>query len=125
MAVTVLAVHDDVAFLFALALQLEPRGVALLPADSVKSAERLSSELKLRPDLLIINCKLRGTCAFAAESLQRWPALKVAAVVSKGHRCARCRHLLDATIEDSSAPEIASWRTLVLTLIHQKHMATQ
>jgi hypothetical protein len=125
MSVTVLAVHNDIAFLFALALQLEPNHVGLIPSASVKNAERLLCELKLQPDLLIINCKIRGVCAFASESLNRWPELKVVAVVSEGRRCFRCRSLLVATIGDSPSPVIDQWASLVQTLTHKRRVATQ
>jgi hypothetical protein len=125
MPVTVLAVHNDIAFLFALALQLEHDRVALIPSSSVKSAERLLSELKVRPDLLIVNCKIRGVCAFAEESLKRWPALKMVAVVSEGHRCIKCRCLFASIIGDSPSPMIDRWVNLVRTLTHQRELATQ
>jgi hypothetical protein len=125
MSVTVLAVHNDIAFLFALALQLEPNHVGLIPSASVKNAERLLCELKLQPDLLIINCKIWGVCAFASESLKRWPELKVVAVVSEGHRCFRCRGLLVATIGDSPSSVIDQWAGLVQTLTHKRRVATQ
>ena len=125
MSVTVLAVNNDIAFLFALALQLEHSRVGLIPAHSVKNAERLLSELKVQPDLLIINCKVRGVCPFAAESLKRWPALKVVAILSEGHRCLKCRGLLAATIGDSPSPMIDRWVGLVRTLTNQSQTARQ
>ena len=112
MSATVLAVHNDIAFLFALALQLEHSRVCLIPAPSVKNAQRLLTELKLQPDLLVINCKIRGVCAFAEESLKRWPALRVVAIASEGHRCLKCRSLLVGTIGDAPSPAIDQWVSL-------------
>jgi hypothetical protein len=121
----VLAVHNDIAFLLALAVELVHSGVNLIPAASVRSAERLLAELKLQPDLLVLNCKIQGVCAFAAESLKQWPAQKVVAIVSKGHRCLKCRSLLVATIEDSPSPRIDRWVGFVRMLIPQSYAVTQ
>lgn len=122
---TVLAVHNDLALLFALALQLDARGVSLIPAHSVHDAQRLLSELRLQPDLLIVNCKLRGVCSFAVDSFNQWPALHVVAVVSEGHPCQTCKHLLAATIGDSSTHSIDRWLKLILAVMHQTQTTTQ
>lgn len=123
--VTVLAVHNDIGFLFALALQLVHRRVNLIPASSVKNAERLLAELQLQPDLLIVNCKMQGVCALGADSLKRWPALKVVAIVSEGHRCLKCRRLLVATLEDAPSPRIDRWVGFLRMLTSESHSATQ
>jgi len=125
MSATVLAVHNDIAFLLALAIQLEDRHIGLIPAPSVKNAEQLLKELRLQPDLLIVNCRIRGVCAFAAQSLKRWPSLKVVAIVSEGHQCLKCKDLLVTTVGDSSSPMVDRWVGLVRTLMQQEHIATQ
>jgi hypothetical protein len=125
MPVTILAVHNDIAFLFALALKLENSQIGLIPAHSVKNAERLVTELGLEPDLLIINCKIRGVCAFATESLKRWPAVKVVAIVSENQRCLDCRRAVVATIRESPSPTIAQCVDIVSTLTHLWHAAIQ
>ena len=116
MSATVLAVHNDIGFLSSLALRLERSRVNLIPAPSVRNLELLLAELQVEPDLLLINCKIQGVCAFAAESMKRWPKLKVVAIFSEGHRCLQCSHLLVGTIIDSQSPLIDGWVGLVLAL---------
>ena len=125
MSATVLAVHDDIAFLFALAVQLKRSRVNLIPAISVRNAERLLAELKLEPALLIINCKIKGVCAFATESQRRSPALKVVSIDSEGHHCLKCRYLISATIVGSQSQLTDRWADLVRALAHQSLTVSQ
>lgn len=114
---TVLAVHDDLAMLFALAVRLEGRNIALVPARSVSQAEILLKELGFQPDLLLIDCAKRGTGKFAAVMRECNPALAVVGITSPRHQCKGCRKLLSATVEAFSERQLEEWVDLIERLI--------
>jgi hypothetical protein len=117
--VTVLAVHDDFAFLLALAVELVRNRIHLIPARSVRDVERLLSELDLQPDWLILNCEIQGVCALAEESLKQWPTVRVIAIVSEGQPRLKCRRLAVATIENSAPPAVDRWVSILRTLTRE------
>jgi DNA-binding NtrC family response regulator len=114
---TVLAVHDDLAILFALAVRLEGRTIALVPARSVNHAKVLLQELRFQPDVLLINCAKRGTGKFAAAMRECNPALAVVGITSGRHQCKSCRKLLSATVEGSSERQLEELTGLIERLI--------
>ena len=119
MAATVLAVHDDIGFLLALAGELHKRRIALIPAATVPQAERLLVELGLKLDVLIIDCNIRTVCSFAAAMHKRSPALRVVGITSDRRRCAKCRDLLTTTVSRSEAQVVQWWVALIETLVHK------
>lgn len=61
---TVLIVDDDLGFVFWLGRALDESGFAAFPARNIPDAEALLRELRLSPDLLIVNPALPGTTEF-------------------------------------------------------------
>ena len=83
----VLMVDDDLGFTFALADALASRGIALVPARSVTQARSLFKSLKPNVGLLIINCRVHGVCALAAEMVPDDRSLAVAGIRSAQAQC--------------------------------------
>ena len=112
----VLMVDDDLGFTFALADALASRGIALVPARSVTQARSLLKSLKPNVGLLIINCRLHGVCALAAEMVRDDRSLAVAGILSAQVQCSRCRHLLGELFQDPEdrLPRLLErWVTLI------------
>ena len=119
MPAVVIAVHNDVGFLAAMAGELQKQRIALIPASTSSQAERLLAELKVKPDLLIIECKIRNVCSFAAAMRQRRAALKVVGLISEPQKCARCRELLTTTVYGSRTRMIQWWVALIKVLLRR------
>ena len=119
----VLIVDDEPGFTFALAEALASRGIALVPARSVMQARSLLKSLKLNVGLLIINCRIHGVCALAAEMVRDDRSLAVAGILSAQGQCGRCRHLLGERFQD---PEdrlpnlLEQWVTLIRNRLASK-----
>ena len=116
---TILAVHKDIGLLFALAVTLENYKIGVIPAASVKQAHLLLKQLKPELDLLIIQCRIRGVCRFAAEARQRRPGLRVIGVLSEPHACGTCQDKFAASIQDQQSYEVQKLAGLVRHLIRQ------
>jgi len=117
MPATVLAVHNNVAFLLALAVQLENRKIHLIPAATVRQARSLLDKLKLKPRVVIVNCRLSGVCQFAMELQERRPRPKIAGIVSEGSSCAKCRAILSATVEMAPQQTPQMWVGVIRALL--------
>lgn len=104
-----LAVDRDWAFLFALACQLEARGIGLIPCDSIREANRLLNELQPADlSLLVINCRVKSACGFAATMARRSPAVRLLAIVSPGSQCQKCEALHPLPIPEEVAHDGSS-----------------
>ena len=80
---TVLAVDDDVAFLFWLARTLESTNFRVVPATDVLEAEAIMAELGLEPDLVIINPALSRGDEYIAVLRRTHPSLVVLAALEE------------------------------------------
>ena len=116
---TVLAVHKDVGLLFALAVTLENHQIGVIPAASVKQADFLLKQLEPEVDLLIVQCRIRGVCRFAAEAIERRPGLRIIGVLSASRECGRCRELLAATMQDHQSYKVQNLASVVRQVIRQ------
>jgi hypothetical protein len=116
---TILAVHKDIGLLFALAVTLESHQIGVIPAGSVKQAHLLLKELKPELGLLIVQCRIRGVCRFAAEAMQRRPGLRIIGVLSASHECGRCREVFAATMQDDESHDVQKLATLIRHLIQE------
>jgi DNA-binding NtrC family response regulator len=119
----VLMVDNDPGFMFALADALASRGIALVPAQSVMQARSLLKSLKPNVGLLIINCRVRGVCALAAEMVQDDRSLAVAGILSAQGQCSSCRHLLGEHFQDPEdrLPKLVErWVTLIRNRLASK-----
>ena len=110
---TILIVHDDLGILLALSLELQNRGIGLVPANTVLTARRLLREMGLQLDVAVMGCRVRGVCELAAALVKRSRGLKIVGVVSKNHRCSRCKELFCSVLEDGDAPWIPRWASLI------------
>ena len=123
---TVIAIDDDIGFLFALASHLESARVVVIPSGSVALAERLLQELALAPDVLVINCRIRGVGAFAARVRRRWPDLKVVAIVSERGRCGSSKAIVKAFLPDQRprrAETVRDWARLLRATLGESGVA--
>ncbi len=111
--------HKDIGLLFALAVTLENHKIGVIPAASVKQAHLLLKQLKPELDLLIVQCRIRGVCRFAAEARQRRPGLRIIGVLSESHACGPCQEHFAASIQDQQSYEVQKLAGLVRHLIRQ------
>ena|SRR5579884_4436405 len=96
----VLIFDDELGFLFALSEELGKRGIAAYPALTLKETESLIARLRLRPALLVINCRRRGACAFADAVGKQRRDLKIVALVSGASSCQSCGERVAAQLRD-------------------------
>lgn len=76
----VLIVDDDLGFVTWLGVTLSRNGYATVPATRVTAAQRLMDELRVRPDLAIVNLALTSTIELIKALRRANPALKVIAI---------------------------------------------
>ena len=76
----VLIVDDDLGFVVWLGVSLAAKGYATLPATSASGAQALIAELRVSPDMAMVNLKLAGTIELIKAQHRANPALKVIAI---------------------------------------------
>lgn len=96
----VLIFDDELGFLFALSEELGKRAIAAYPALTLKETESLIVRLRLRPALLVLNCRRRGACAFADAVGKQRRDLKIVALVSGSSSCQNCADRVVAQLRD-------------------------
>jgi hypothetical protein len=96
----VLIFDDELGFLFALSEELGKRAIAAYPARTIKETESLIARLRLKPALLVINCRRRGACAFAEAISKHWRELRIVALVSASSSCRKCGERVVAQLRD-------------------------
>ena len=77
---TVIVIDDDLGFVFWLGHLLDEFGFAAFPARTIRDAEELRHELRLEPDLIIVNAALPGTAEFISQLRLEGGRFKVVAV---------------------------------------------
>ena len=97
---TVLIFDDELGFPFALSAELGRRSIAAYPARTLTETESLIARLRLKPDLLVINCRRRGACAFAEQIGRHRRNLKIVALVSASFECQKCADKVAAQLRD-------------------------
>lgn len=121
---TVLVVDNaDAAFLFALAFRLKRYKIWLFAAESVEQAQSLWEYIGAGLALLIINCKVRGVCPFAATMARRIPRLQILGVTSEGHTCGSCRKLFSGVLPDRRPrqdDDSQEWMEAIRGLVRQE-----
>jgi hypothetical protein len=115
----VLMVDGDIGFLFVLAHELSPRGISLIPSDSVRKARSMLVKLNPKIDVLIVNCRIPGVCALTAEMVGQNAKLEVIGIVSGNHQCSSCRKLLTMVSQDPELRE-APWIRRLANLIQSR-----
>ena len=115
----VLMVDGDVALLLVLAKELDQRGIGLIPAGSAVQGRSLMAKLKPVVDMLIINCRVPGVCALAAEMVGRKPGLEVIGIISGHHQCNSCRPLLTYCFHDPELRDVR-WMQRMVSLIQSR-----
>lgn len=76
----VLIVDDELGFVIRLGVTLAENGYSTLPADTASTAQQLIHEVRVTPDLAIVNLELAGTVKMIEALHRANPALKVIAV---------------------------------------------
>jgi DNA-binding NtrC family response regulator len=115
---TVLVVDHEAILLLVLAYKLDRMRIGLVPSTSVEKARSMLARIKPALNVMIINCRLQGTCAFALEIVEQRPKLTVIGLVSEGHQCTACRHLLSASVRDSEFRDV-KWVNGLVSLIQR------
>ncbi|HLI85218.1 MAG TPA: hypothetical protein VKV17_14965 [Bryobacteraceae bacterium] len=96
----ILLIDRDLGFMFAFAESLKVRGIAVIPATSVREAEEVLSAIRPDLSLLIMNCACERVCSFAQQLRKEHQYIRVIGIVSPSHRCRECGRLLIATLHD-------------------------
>lgn len=96
----VLIFDDELGFLFALSEELGKRGIAAYPARTLAETESFIARLRLKPAVLVINCRRRGACAFADALGKQRRDLKIVALVSGSSSCQSCAERVVAQLHD-------------------------
>jgi hypothetical protein len=120
MSVVLVVDNADVAFLYALTVQLKNFEIWLIPADSVEKAHLMRKHIG-RLDLLIINCNVPLVCPFAVVMARQVPGLKILGITSEGHQCGSCRKSLSALLRDRQPrtdDDIQQWMGAVQALVN-------
>lgn len=99
-SLAVLIFDDELGFLFALSEELGKRGISAYPARTLKETESLVARLRLRPALLVVNCRRRGACAFADALGKQRRDLKIVALVAATSLCRGCADRVMAQLRD-------------------------
>ena len=118
----VLAIHDDIAALFALALALQHCHIDLIPATTIQEAQELLAEVNAAPDILLVNCAIDGTFRLAKTLRERLPALKVVVIdPDKDHPCPHDEEFF--TARSASAGSIPTWAGIICSLASRRSLA--
>ena len=83
---TILLVDNDLGFLYWLGCTLCAAGYMALPAKNSQNAGELLSRLNIGIQLLVVNCSMRGTRAFAKALRRSQGHLKVIALIGGGEQ---------------------------------------
>lgn len=114
----VLAIHDDVALMFALAFSLNELGVDLLPARTVAEGIELLSAFSVTPEVLLIDCGAARVLSYARALRFRTPNLKVVGFRSESNPCAEYKELL-STIVDPVECSITKCAHIIGSLVEE------
>jgi hypothetical protein len=107
----VLIIDNDLGFLFALGDALAQAQISLIPAVTAAKARSTLRQLDSVPSVLVVNCRIRDVCGFAADTA-RTHGTVVLGIQSRDHQCRSCRSLLAYCFEDPAdrSPEcISKW----------------
>ena len=108
---TVLILDDDLGFIFALAQELNDRHISAFPARTAREGHSIIRDLRLDPDLLVIDCSSPGACSFAGEVAKESVDVKIVGLVSEHFQCKECAERLVTTFRDpdDGAPDRISY----------------
>lgn len=97
---SILIIDRELGFMWALAQQLQARGITTIPSSSVREAQTVLAAIQPHLSLVIVNCRCQGACSFAEQLRKRYHLLRVVAIISRGFRCRECQRGLSATLHD-------------------------
>jgi DNA-binding NtrC family response regulator len=97
---SVLILDRELGFMWALAEQLQARGIATIPSSSVEEAQTVLAEFDPQISVVILNCRCHGVCSFASQLRKKYHPLRIIGIVSERSHCRACAHLLIATFHD-------------------------
>jgi hypothetical protein len=106
---SVLIIDRDLGFMWALAQQLQARGIPAIPSSSVQEARIVLAQVEPQISVVILNCCCQGVCPFVCQLRKKYHPLHIIGIVSGGAECRSCAHLLMAKLQD---PEDRSPRRL-------------
>jgi DNA-binding NtrC family response regulator len=96
----VLIIDRELGFMWALAQQLQARGIATIPSSSVREARTVLAAIQPHLSLVIVNCRCKGACSFAEQLRKRHHLLRIVAIISRGFSCRECQRSVSATLDD-------------------------
>lgn len=96
----VLILDKDLGFILALSQELTSRKISAFPARAPGEARSILRQLRLRPDVLVINCGVANACSFANEVARMRPELRVIGIVSDANGCNDCADAPKAQLHD-------------------------
>jgi hypothetical protein len=120
---SILIIDRELGFMWALAQQLQARGIVTIPSSSVREAQKVLAVVRPHLSLVIINCRCQGVCAFAEQLRKKYFALRIIGIVSRRFRCRECARYLMATLndpEDRHPERVAKCAELVSILVAHK-----
>jgi hypothetical protein len=97
---SVLIVDQELGFMWALAQQLQARGIATIPSSSVQEAQTVLAAIEPQISVVILNCRCHGVCSFIGQLQKKYRPLRIIGIVSEAFPCRACAHSLIATLHD-------------------------
>ncbi len=118
----VLMLGADIGFMFALAAELARRSILSCPARTVRRAKSMIVRFGLAPDVLIIDCGIKGACSLAETVAQGLRKVEIVGVVSSRNRCEDCAQRLGTILhqDDLAVDRISTCADLVEQLLRKQ-----
>ena len=120
----VLMLGGEVGFMIGLAHELAERGIMSCPARTVRQARSIIIRFQLTPDVVMIDCSIRGACSLVEKVADDFRKVKFIGIVSALHHCQQCATKLTGTLSDpeDTAPDRIPYCADLIQRLLGKHV---